>query len=148
VSQERTRRAFLRRRWARRWLSWRRALLVLLVVGVLGLGAYAVWFSAWLRAEQVSVTGADQLSVAEVERVAAVPLDEPLARVDLDAVPTSVHSLAIVNEVDVVRRHVGSRTSESVERQAVAAVTNLIHAMRGEKPLAQVNPEVPFTKHV
>ena len=53
MSQERTRRAFLRRRWARRWLSWRRALLVLLVVGLLGLGAYAVWFSAWLRAEQV-----------------------------------------------------------------------------------------------
>ena len=44
--------------------------------------------------------------------------------------------------------HVGSRTSESVERQAVAAVTNLINAMRGEKPLAQVNPEVPVTKHV
>ena len=48
----------------------------------------------------------------------------------------------------IVTPHVGSRTSESVERQAVAAVTNLIHAMRGEKPLAQVNPEVPVTKHV
>ena len=48
----------------------------------------------------------------------------------------------------VVTPHVGSRTSESVERQAGAAVTNLIHAMRGEKPLAQVNPEVPITKHV
>jgi D-3-phosphoglycerate dehydrogenase len=48
----------------------------------------------------------------------------------------------------LVTPHVGSRTHESVQRQAMAAVTNLIHAMRGEKPLAQVNPEVPVTKVV
>mgnify|MGYP006275175771 CR=1 FL=1 len=48
----------------------------------------------------------------------------------------------------IVTPHVGSRTFESVERQAMAAVTNLIRAMRGEKPLAQVNPEVPVTKVV
>jgi D-3-phosphoglycerate dehydrogenase / 2-oxoglutarate reductase len=44
--------------------------------------------------------------------------------------------------------HIGSRTYESVQRQAVAAVTNLIRAMHGEKPLAQINPEVPVTKVV
>jgi D-3-phosphoglycerate dehydrogenase len=44
--------------------------------------------------------------------------------------------------------HIASRTHESVQRQAVAAVTNLIRAMRGEKPLAQVNPEVPVKKVV
>ena len=38
--------------------------------------------------------------------------------------------------------HVGSRTYESVVRQATAAVKNLILAANGEKPLAQVNPEV------
>ncbi len=48
----------------------------------------------------------------------------------------------------IVTPHVGSRTSESVQRQAMAAVENLIRAMRGEKPLAQVNPEVPVTKVV
>jgi len=48
----------------------------------------------------------------------------------------------------LVTPHVGSRTHESVQRQAMAAVTNLINAMRGEKPLAQVNPEVPVTKVV
>jgi D-3-phosphoglycerate dehydrogenase len=48
----------------------------------------------------------------------------------------------------VVTPHIGSRTSESVQRQALAAVTNLIRAMHGEKPLAQVNPEVPITKVV
>jgi D-3-phosphoglycerate dehydrogenase len=46
----------------------------------------------------------------------------------------------------VVTPHIGSRTSESVQRQAMAAVTNLINAMHGEKPLAQVNPEVAIKK--
>jgi len=48
----------------------------------------------------------------------------------------------------IVTPHVGSRTYESVARQAMAAVTNLVRAMRGEKPLAQINPEVPVTKVV
>jgi D-3-phosphoglycerate dehydrogenase len=48
----------------------------------------------------------------------------------------------------LVTPHVGSRTHESVQRQAMAAVTNLIRAMRGEQPLAQVNPEVRIQKVV
>ena len=48
----------------------------------------------------------------------------------------------------LVTPHVGSRTLESVQRQALAAVTNLIRAMHGEQPLAQVNPEVPVRKVV
>jgi D-3-phosphoglycerate dehydrogenase len=48
----------------------------------------------------------------------------------------------------IVTPHIGSRTAESVQRQAVAAVTNLIRAMHGEKPLAQVNPEVPVKRVV
>ncbi len=44
----------------------------------------------------------------------------------------------------VVTPHVGSRTYESVVRQATAAVKNLIAASKGEKPLAQNNPEVPI----
>ena len=48
----------------------------------------------------------------------------------------------------VITPHVGSRTHESVQRQAMAAVTNLIRAMHGEPPLAQVNPSVPVRKVV
>jgi hypothetical protein len=44
--------------------------------------------------------------------------------------------------------HVASRTYESVVRQATCAVKNLILAMNGEKPIAQVNPEVPVKKVV
>jgi D-3-phosphoglycerate dehydrogenase len=42
--------------------------------------------------------------------------------------------------------HIASRTYESVVRQATTAVKNLILAMNGEKPIAQVNPEVPVSK--
>jgi phosphoglycerate dehydrogenase-like enzyme len=40
--------------------------------------------------------------------------------------------------------HVASRTYESVVRQATCAVKNLILALNGEKPIAQVNPEVGY----
>jgi D-3-phosphoglycerate dehydrogenase len=39
----------------------------------------------------------------------------------------------------VVTPHVGSRTFESVERQAVMATENLLRVLRGETPLAQAN---------
>lgn len=61
--------------------------------------------------------------------------------------PAADHPLLRLPNV-VVTPHVGSRTSESVVRQATASVKNLILAMRGEKPLAQVNPEVPVKKVV
>lgn len=48
----------------------------------------------------------------------------------------------------IVTPHIGSRTFESVVRQATASVKNLILAMNGQKPLAQINPEVPVTKVV
>ena len=47
----------------------------------------------------------------------------------------------------IITPHIGSRTYESVERQATMAVQNLILALRGEKPLAQAN-EVLLTAHI
>ena len=46
----------------------------------------------------------------------------------------------------IITPHIGSRTYESVERQATCAVKNLIFAMNGEKPIAQINPEVPVER--
>jgi len=48
----------------------------------------------------------------------------------------------------VITPHIASRTYESVARQATTSVKNLILAMNGEKPIAQVNPEVPVKKVV
>ena len=57
------------------------------------------------------------------------PVDHPLLRV----------------ENCIVTPHIGSRTYESVERQAMMATRNLIMALNGEKPLAQVN-SVPIKR--
>lgn len=43
----------------------------------------------------------------------------------------------------LITPHVGSRTHESVQRQAMMATQNLLHLLRGEKPLAQVNDVPP-----
>ena len=44
----------------------------------------------------------------------------------------------------VITPHIGSRTFESVERQATMAARNLVLALRGETPLAQAN-DAPLT---
>lgn len=59
--------------------------------------------------------------------------------------PPADHPLLKLPNV-VCTPHVASRTYESVVRQATTAVKNLILAMNGEKPIAQVNPEVPVKK--
>jgi D-3-phosphoglycerate dehydrogenase len=61
--------------------------------------------------------------------------------------PPANHPLLTLRNV-IVTPHVGSRTYESVVRQATTAVKNLILAMNGEKPIAQINPEVPVKKAV
>ena len=61
--------------------------------------------------------------------------------------PAADHPLLKLPNV-VITPHVASRTYESVVRQATCAVKNLILAMNGEKPIAQVNPEVPVKKVV
>lgn len=45
----------------------------------------------------------------------------------------------------IITPHIGSRTYESVERQAMMATQNLINMLHGEKPLAQVN-DAPIPK--
>ena len=59
--------------------------------------------------------------------------------------PPADHPLLHLPNV-VVTPHIGSRTFESVARQAMMAAENLIQALNGEKPHAQVNPEVPIQK--
>jgi D-3-phosphoglycerate dehydrogenase len=59
--------------------------------------------------------------------------------------PPADHPLLKLPNV-VCTPHVASRTFESVVRQATTSVKNLILAMKGEKPIAQVNPEVPVKK--
>lgn len=116
------RRRFVRRQWARRWLAWRPALVVLLL-GALVVGAgWLVFFSSTLAVQGVQVEGTAVLAEREVRRAAAVPTGEPLARVDLGAVAERVRNLPPVLEVDVSRAWPDRVRIDVVEREAVAVV--------------------------
>lgn len=118
----RSRRRFARRQWARRWLTWRYVLAGVLVVGAIGFGVYALWFSSWLRVEGVEVVGADQLSEEEVLAAAEVPTGEPLVSTDLDAIEVRIRSLATVRTVDVARQWPHEVRIEITEREPIAVV--------------------------
>jgi D-3-phosphoglycerate dehydrogenase len=60
--------------------------------------------------------------------------------------PASDHPLLSAPNT-VITPHIGSRTYESVQRQAGMAVRNLIHVLKGEKPLAQAN-DAPISSPV
>ena len=116
------RRRFARRQWARRWLAWRPVLVVVLLVGLVTGAGWLVFFSSTLAVKGVQVEGTAVLAEREVQRAAAVPTGEPLARVDLGAVAERVRNLAPVLEVDVSRAWPDRVRIDVVEREAVAVV--------------------------
>lgn len=120
--QDRMRRAFARRQRARRWLTWRYVLAAVLLVAAVGFGVYAIYFSAWLRADAVQVVGNAQLSEKQVLTTADVPLGGPLATVDLHAIELRLKSLATVKKVDVSRTWPHDVRIEIVERTPVAVL--------------------------
>jgi D-3-phosphoglycerate dehydrogenase len=85
---------------------------------------------------------ADMVSALQSGQVAGYGADV----LDQEPPPASHPLLKLPN--CIITPHVASRTYESVVRQATTAVKNLIFAMNGDKPIAQVNPEVPVRKIV
>ena len=94
---------FRRRRRAQRLRRSRPWLLLVLVLALAATGVYAVFFSSWLAARRVDVTGLSSLSRSRVVAAAQVPTGRPLARVDLGAVRSRVADIPAVRTVDVSR---------------------------------------------
>lgn len=65
----------------------------------------------------------------------------------LDLEPPPADHPILMAKNTVITPHIGSRTYESVQRQAGMAADNLILALQGEKPRAQAN-DVPVSKHI
>ncbi|MCG8526721.1 MAG: 3-phosphoglycerate dehydrogenase, partial [Opitutales bacterium] len=63
----------------------------------------------------------------------------------LDQEPPEKEHPLLSEEKCIITPHIGSRTYESVVRQATKAIENLSRAFSGEEPLAQVN-NVPVKK--
>lgn len=124
ATQERSRRRFVRRQWARRWVTVRYVLIVALLVGLIGFGIYGLYFSPWLRVEGGVVSGTSQLSEGEVLDAAELPVDDPLVRVDLDAIAARIEArLTAVRSVDVSRQWPHDIRIEVEEWQPLAVVT-------------------------
>ncbi len=122
VTTRRSRRAFARRQWARRWLTWKYVLAALLVVGLLVATLWLLFFSSVLAVQQVDVEGETKVAAEDVLAVAGLDEGEPLARVDLDAVRTRVQALAPVRSADVTRQWPDTIVIEIEERVAIAVV--------------------------
>jgi len=117
-----SRRRFARRQWARRWLAWKPVVAVLLLVGLVVAGVWAVYFSSLLAVQGVEVAGATTAGAAQIRSVAAVPSGEPLARLDLDKIRARVEALAVVRSADVTRQWPDQVLIRVQERVAVAVV--------------------------
>lgn len=116
------RKRFARRQWARRWLAWRGAVVALvLLAGVLLVG-WLLFFSSALAVSGVQVEGNQVLDPREVQRAAAVPLGEPLATADLEAIAARVEGLAGVRSADVSRAWPDKIRIAVQERVPVAVV--------------------------
>jgi cell division protein FtsQ len=120
---ERSRRRFARRQWARRWLTLRYVVGALVLLVLAGGGVYAVYFSDTLSVHEVEVTGARTISADDVAAAADVPLDGPLARLDLDAIERRVAGkLVVVRSVEVTRKWPDGVLITITEREPVAVV--------------------------
>lgn len=103
------------------------------MVLVLALAATATWllfFSAVLAAQEVVVHGAETVAVSQVRAAAAVRPDEPLSRVDLDAVEARVEALAIVAGAEVSRQW-PDRVLVIIEERVAIAVIEIAGRIRG-----------------
>jgi cell division protein FtsQ len=116
------RKRFVRRQWTRRWLAWRKILVVVLVLGVLVAAGWLVFFSSVLAVNGVQVTGTRVLAPGVVRGAASVPTGVPLATVDLDAITARVDRLPAVKSVDVSRAWPDKVRIDVTERRAVAVV--------------------------
>jgi cell division protein FtsQ len=108
-----------RRRRLRAALPWAVGTGVVLVAGLL---LWLVYGTSVLGVREVQVVGAGILTPLQVQEAAAVPMRQPLARVDLDKVRARVQGLAAVERAAVSRSWPGTIKVEVVERTPVMAV--------------------------
>ena len=116
------RKDFRRRRNAGRWRRLRWVLVALLLVAALSASLWLVFFSSYVTARDVDVTGTTTLGDRRIERAADVPTGTPLARVDLGAIRARVESIAAVQDAEVSRSWPHTVRIAVTERTAIAVI--------------------------
>lgn len=129
----RSRRRFARRQWRRRWLAWRYVVVLVVLIVLIVLGTWLVYFSDALSISAVDVRGTgSEVSAAQVEHAAAVPLGKPLATADLGAIRDRVETLlAAVQTAQVSREWPHTVRIDIVQRTPVAVIetSDGLHAL-------------------
>jgi cell division protein FtsQ len=111
-----------RRARARRKRWFRRAIRLgagMIIVGLLVWGAV---FSPLFTVRSVRVTGESMVSASELTRIAAIPPDRSLFRLDITAIRSRVAAVPEVARVVVRRRWPASVQIDVTERSAVAVI--------------------------
>ena len=103
-------------------------------VGVGGFGR--TWFGLLHKSKKAELVGLVDMSDAALD--AACKAGGYGADV-LDVEPPPADHVLFSTPNTIITSHVGSRTHESVLRQATMATQNLINFVNGEPPLAQAN---------
>jgi cell division protein FtsQ len=118
----RSRRRFARRQWRRRWLAWRYLLVIVLVLGIVGGGIYAVWFSNLVAVEKIDVSGAQTVAATDIRARSGIDEGEPLVSVDLASAERRIGALAVIKSVSVTRQWPHGILISIQERVAIAVV--------------------------
>ena len=102
--------------------KWKRIVLAVLLVAVLGGLVWLVGFSRVLAVDSVSIKGETSLRAAQIRDRADVRIGQPLVRVDTVAIESRIASMARVEDVSVSRSWPQTLTITVVERKAIAYV--------------------------
>lgn len=129
----RSRRRFARRQWRRRWLAWRYVVVLLVLIVLIVAGTWLLYFSSAFSVKKVDIRGTgSEVSAAQVQQAADVPMGKPLATADLDAIRDRVTTvLAAVRSVQVSREWPDAVRIDIVQRTPVAVIqtAGALHAL-------------------
>jgi cell division protein FtsQ len=116
------RKDFRRRRNAGRWRKLRLVLFALLLVAAVSASVWVVFFSSYVTAREVSITGTTTLGDGRIQRVADVPTGTPLARLDLGAIRARVEGITSVKTAEVSRSWPHTVQIDVTERTPIAVI--------------------------
>jgi cell division protein FtsQ len=115
---------FARRQRLVRWKGWLPWVVGGLVVVLGGLTVWIFYFSSLLAVTGVRVTGIDTVPEATITQLAAAPIGEPLAKVDLAVIADRVRTLPAVADAQVTRAWPNRLEIVITERVPVVVVTD------------------------
>jgi cell division protein FtsQ len=119
-----TQQRFAARTRARRWRTAAWVTAVVVLIGGLAAGAWAVAYSSLFDIRDVEVRGTSRLSAEEVLEAAQVPRSVPLIHADTDEVAKRVEALLLVADARVRRQWPDTVRIDVTERTTAAVVAD------------------------